>query len=86
MFQEKNYLNNWIQSLFNSLPPTLRVRTPPTGIALYCRVPRCILALKYAPQGSTLVIGGDGRYWNKEALQIIIKMCAGNGVAKVVSP
>lgn len=31
-------------------------------------------------KGSTLVVGGDGRYWNKEALQIIIKISAGNGV------
>lgn len=31
-------------------------------------------------KGSTLVVGGDGRYWNKEAIQIIIKMSAANGV------
>lgn len=35
-------------------------------------------------QGSTLVVGGDGRYWNKEALQIIIKISAGNGIAKLL--
>lgn len=34
-------------------------------------------------KGSTLVIGGDGRYWNKEALQIIIKLSAGNGIGKL---
>jgi len=33
--------------------------------------------------GSTLVLGGDGRYFNKEAVQIIIKLAAGNGVAKL---
>eukprot|EP01114_Cavostelium_apophysatum_P014713 TRINITY_DN3880_c0_g1_i1.p1 TRINITY_DN3880_c0_g1~~TRINITY_DN3880_c0_g1_i1.p1 ORF type:complete len:559 (+),score=158.18 TRINITY_DN3880_c0_g1_i1:85-1761(+) len=31
-------------------------------------------------KGSTLVIGGDGRFWNTEAVQIIIKIAAGNGV------
>ena len=35
-------------------------------------------------KGSTLVVGGDGRYWNKEALQIITKLAAGNGVAKLL--
>lgn len=35
-------------------------------------------------KGSTLVLGGDGRYWNVEAIQIIIKICAANGVAKVL--
>jgi phosphoglucomutase len=27
---------------------------------------------------------GDGRFWNKEALQIIIKIAAGNGVSKLI--
>jgi len=35
-------------------------------------------------KGSTLVVGGDGRYWNKEALQIIIKLAAGNGIGKLL--
>lgn len=35
-------------------------------------------------KGSTLVVGGDGRYWNKAALQIIIKIAAGNGVGKLL--
>ena len=29
---------------------------------------------------STLVLGGDGRYFSKEAVQIIIKLCAANKV------
>ena len=35
-------------------------------------------------QGSTMVLGGDGRYFNKEAAQQIIKIAAGNGVKKIV--
>eukprot|EP01116_Phalansterium_solitarium_P023106 TRINITY_DN7926_c0_g1_i2.p1 TRINITY_DN7926_c0_g1~~TRINITY_DN7926_c0_g1_i2.p1 ORF type:complete len:565 (+),score=240.23 TRINITY_DN7926_c0_g1_i2:103-1797(+) len=35
-------------------------------------------------KGATLVVGGDGRYWNNEALQIIIQLSAGNGVAKLL--
>lgn len=33
---------------------------------------------------STLAVGGDGRYYGKEATQKIIQMCAANGVAKVI--
>ena len=32
---------------------------------------------------STMVLGGDGRWFNKEAAQIIIKLAAGNGVGKM---
>lgn len=35
-------------------------------------------------QGKTLGLGGDGRYFGKEAAQIIIKLAAGNGFKKVV--
>lgn len=35
-------------------------------------------------KGSTMVLGGDGRYFNKEAAQVILKLAAGNGVAKVL--
>ncbi|KAF7820943.1 phosphoglucomutase, chloroplastic [Senna tora] len=31
-----------------------------------------------------LVLGGDGRYFNREAAQIIIKIAAGNGVGKIL--
>ena len=37
-----------------------------------------------APPGSTLVLGGDGRYYNREAIQIILRMAAANGVARVL--
>ncbi|WP_020401415.1 alpha-D-glucose phosphate-specific phosphoglucomutase [Kordiimonas gwangyangensis] len=35
-------------------------------------------------EGATLVLGGDGRYYNREAVQIILKMAAANGVTKMV--
>lgn len=34
--------------------------------------------------GKTLVIGGDGRYHNREAIQAAIAIAAANGVAKVI--
>jgi len=40
----------------------------------------CVPALK----GETLVIGGDGRYHNRAAIQTAIAMAAANGVAKVI--
>ncbi|MDD5479792.1 alpha-D-glucose phosphate-specific phosphoglucomutase [Rhodoferax sp.] len=37
-----------------------------------------------ALQGQTLVLGGDGRYHNRAAVQTILKLAAANGVAKVL--
>ncbi|CAL5338954.1 hypothetical protein CsSME_00022613 [Camellia sinensis var. sinensis] len=34
-------------------------------------------------RGATLVVSGDGRYYSKDAIQIIIKMSAANGVKRV---
>ncbi|KAJ6356728.1 hypothetical protein OIU78_004764 [Salix suchowensis] len=34
-------------------------------------------------RGATLVVSGDGRYFSKDAIQIIIKMAAGSGVRRV---
>ncbi|KAL5744478.1 hypothetical protein ACOSQ2_027594 [Xanthoceras sorbifolium] len=59
VFMQENYLANWIQALFNSLPPE-----------------------DY--KNGLLVLGGDGRYFNREAAQIIIKIAAGNGVGKIL--
>ena len=53
VFQQPNYLENFVQSIFDSLENL---------------------------QGSTLILGGDGRYYNREAIQIILKMAAANGV------
>jgi len=36
------------------------------------------------PKGSTLTLGGDGRYYNREAIQIILKMAAANGFGRVL--
>ncbi|WP_075291251.1 alpha-D-glucose phosphate-specific phosphoglucomutase [Pararhizobium arenae] len=57
VFQQKNYAENFIQSIFDSLD----------GF-----------------KGETLVIGGDGRYYNREAIQIAIKMAAANGFGRVL--
>jgi phosphoglucomutase len=37
-----------------------------------------------APKGATLALGGDGRYYNRQAIQIILKMAAANGFGKVL--
>lgn len=37
-----------------------------------------------APPGATLVLGGDGRYYNREAIQIILKMAAANSFGRVL--
>ena len=34
--------------------------------------------------GLTLVVGGDGRHWNLEAIQQVIRIAAANGFARVL--
>jgi phosphoglucomutase len=57
VFQQKNYAENFVQSVFDSLE----------GF-----------------KGKTLVVGGDGRFYNREVIQIVIKMAAANGFGKVL--
>lgn len=35
-------------------------------------------------RGATLALGGDGRYWTEDAVRIILRVAAGNGVARVL--
>ncbi|KAF9165140.1 Phosphoglucomutase-2 [Actinomortierella ambigua] len=41
-------------------------------------------AIPTGAKGSTLVVGGDGRYFSQEAVQMIIRIAAGNNVAKLI--
>ncbi len=56
-FQQAHYLENFVQSIFDSIA---------------------------APKGAMLVVGGDGRYYNREAIQIILKMAAANSFGQVL--
>ncbi|GAM23066.1 hypothetical protein SAMD00019534_062410 [Acytostelium subglobosum LB1] len=58
-FKTGYYLHNFVQSIFNVLPPN-------------------------EVAGATLVVGGDGRYFNKEAIQIIFAIAAANGIGRVL--
>lgn len=37
-----------------------------------------------SPSGSVLVLGGDGRYYNREAIRIIVGMMAANGFSRAI--
>jgi phosphoglucomutase len=57
VFRQPHYLENFVQSLFDTLGSLT---------------------------GKTLVLGGDGRYHNRSAVQTILKMAAANGAARVL--
>lgn len=57
VFQQPHYLENFVQSLFD----TLRI-----------------------PKGAVLLVGGDGRYHNRQAIQAIVSMAAANGFSRVI--
>ncbi|HHJ17914.1 MAG TPA: alpha-D-glucose phosphate-specific phosphoglucomutase [Gammaproteobacteria bacterium] len=57
VFQQQNYLENFVQSIFDSLDDY---------------------------RGKTLVVGGDGRYYNRHAVQVILRMAAANGFGRVI--
>ncbi|HQN64589.1 MAG TPA: alpha-D-glucose phosphate-specific phosphoglucomutase [Methylophilus sp.] len=57
VFQQPHYLENFVQSIFDTLD---------------------------IPPNAVLTLGGDGRYYNRTAIQIIIKIAAANGFAKVM--
>ena len=35
-------------------------------------------------EGKTLVLGGDGRFFNREAIQLVVKIAAANGFGRIV--
>lgn len=43
-----------------------------------------LLSIPEGVKGSTLVIAGDGRYWNPEVIQIIAQISAAYGVKKLL--
>ncbi|XP_057664121.1 phosphoglucomutase [Diorhabda carinulata] len=46
---------------------------------------QCIInALGDKAKGSTLIVGGDGRYFSKQAINIIIRIASANGVSKLL--
>lgn len=61
-----------------------KTKTFMTGNYLHNFVQSIFNALPKAEvHGATLVVGGDGRYWTRDAIQIIIKIAAANGVARL---
>jgi len=57
VFHQHHYLENFVQSIFNSLE---------------------------GYQGKALVVGGDGRYGNVHAIQLILRIAAANGFGQVI--
>ncbi|MEP6780662.1 MAG: alpha-D-glucose phosphate-specific phosphoglucomutase [Gemmatimonadaceae bacterium] len=63
----------------------LRKRTTvfqqPNYLANFVQAIFVVAALK---PNDTLIVGGDGRYFNTEAIQIILRVAAGNGITRVM--
>jgi len=57
VFQQPHYLENFVQSIFDTQLGSSR---------------------------ELLVVGGDGRYYNREAIQTIVRMSAAAGISKVM--
>lgn len=45
---------------------------------------QALLNLEGGAAGSTLVVGGDGRYYNDVVTQLILKMAVANGVSRII--
>jgi len=50
---------------------------------LECFVESIFSAMKF-PSAATLIVGGDGRFFNQDAMQVIIRMAAAHDVGRVV--
>lgn len=57
VFQQKHYLENFVQAMFDAIGDT---------------------------ENQTLVIGGDGRFYNETAIQTIVKMAIVNGFKRLI--
>ena len=52
-------------------------------IPVLCRIQSLFDSLGDEMKGKTIAVGGDGRYFNKQAAQTILKLAAGAGIKKV---